>query len=108
MKYLVLMLVLTGCAHVKIPDFKAHITLPASGDGYWQKTVSPEEGRIPKAIWDEQKKRGITIMPEDWAILKPVLQENCLRNECRDIEGFFDGLFFNLDAGLKKTQQLKK
>ncbi len=93
----------TGCASVTIPDFKAHITLPASEDGYWVKTVSDEEGRIPKAEWEVLKKRGIVLLSEDWAILRYTLLKNCLSNECTDTIGILDELFYAIDAGLKKV-----
>lgn len=105
MKYflpLLFCLYVSGCSHVKIPDFKAHITLPASGDGYWIKTVSNEEGRIPKAKWDELKKRGIVILSEDWQILRRVVMKNCLMNKsCQDTVGAFDSLFYSIDEALK-------
>lgn len=95
---------LTGCATVKIPDFKAHITLPASGDGYWVKTVTPEEGRIPKDQWAQKAKRGIVLLSEDWAILRNTLLENCLSNaSCKQVVGTFDSLFYALDDALKKS-----
>lgn len=95
---------LAGCASVKIPDFKAHITLPASGDGYWVKTISEEEGRVPKAEWDVLKKRGIVLLSEDWAVLRYTLIKNCLSNDCKDTVGVFDDLFYKLDSALKVVQ----
>jgi len=92
---------LSSCATVRIPDFKAHITLPASGDGYWVKTISDEEGRISKEVWDIQKRRGIVLMSEDWEILRYTILRNCLSNQCKDTVGVFDELFNTLDAGLK-------
>lgn len=99
----VISLVLQACASIQLPDFKAHITLPASGDGYWVKTVSDEEGRIPKEQWDVQKKRGIVLLSEDWTILKTTLRKNCLSNDCKDVIGVFDDLFYSLDTALKAT-----
>ena len=97
-----------GCATVRIPDFRAYITLPASGDGYWIKTVSNEEGRIPKEQWDVQKKRGIVILSEDWQILRYTVMKNCLMNQsCKDTVGAFDALFYSVDEALKATQSLK-
>lgn len=96
-------LALASCAgSTTIPDFKAHITLPASGDGYWVKTVSQDEGRIPKAQWEETKKRGITLLSDDWAILRKFLLENCLMNSCKLAVGTFDSLFESIDSALKK------
>jgi hypothetical protein len=95
-------LVLAGCASVEIPDFKAHITLPASGDGYWVKTVSTDEGRIPKEQWDITRRRGIVILSEDWKILRFSLMKNCLTMKCKQAVGAFDDLFYTLDGTLKK------
>lgn len=96
-------LALAACASVQIPDFKAHITLPASGDGYYVKTVSPDEGLVPKAQWEIMRKRGIVILSEDWAILRYTLLKNCLTMECKQAVGAFDGLFESLDNALKKA-----
>lgn len=94
---------LSGCASVRIPDFKAHITLPASGDGYWVKTVSNEEGRIPKEQWEQIKKRGIVLLSEDWQVLRYTILRNCLSNSCKDTVGVFDELFYSLDKALEQT-----
>lgn len=95
---------LSGCSSMAIPDFKAHITLPASEDGYWVKTVSSDEGRVPKAEWAVKRKRGIIILKEDWAILRNTLLENCLSNaDCKTVIGTFDGLFYAIDEALKKV-----
>lgn len=91
-----------GCASVEIPDFKAHITLPASGDGYYVKTVSEDEGRVPKVEWDKMRKRGIVILSDDWAILRYTILKNCLTMECKQAVGTFDKLFFTIDEALKK------
>ncbi len=95
-------LLLVGCASIEIPDFKAHITLPASGDGYWVKTVSTDEGRIPKEEWDVTRKRGIVILSEDWTILRYTILKNCLTMECKQAVGTFDNLFHTLGEALKK------
>ena len=107
MKFLIpFFLLLSSCATIHIPDFKAYVTLPASGDGYWVKTISNEEGRIPKELWDLQRRRGIVILSEDWSVLRYTLMKNCLSNDCRDTVGVFDDLFYTLDNGLKTV--LKK
>jgi len=97
---------LCSCSTIQIPDFKAHVTLPASGDGYYVKTVSSEEGRIPKAEWDEKKKRGIVLLSEDWQKLKVVIMRNCLGSKrCKDTVGVFDDLFKSLDSALSAVQK---
>jgi len=93
-----------GCATVRIPDFKVYVTLPYSGDGKWVKTISTEEGRIPKSEWDLLKKRGLVILSEDWQVLRYTLMKNCLTNSCKDTVGVFDGLFYTLDSALKEVQ----
>ncbi len=86
-----------------IADFKAHITLPASGDGYWVKTASPDEGRIPAAEWKTKMKRGIIILKEDWEIFRNVSLKKCLSNKyCESVIGTFDGLFYTIDKALKE------
>ena len=108
MKKIFMVLLLTaGCAHIKIPDFRAHITLPASGDGYWVNTVSNKEGLIPKTEWDVKKKRGIVLFSEDWMILRNTLLQNCLSNDCKDAVGIFDDLFYSIDKAFKEAQQNK-
>lgn len=87
-----------SCSTVRIPDFRAYITLPASGDGYWVQTVSNKEGRVPKAEWDEKKKRGIVLLSEDWQKLRSTVVRNCLSNDCKDTVGAFDELFQTLDT----------
>ena len=94
-----------GCAAVQIPDFKAHITLPASGDGYYVKTVSKDEGRVPKEEWEQKRKRGIVILSEDWAILRYTILKNCLTMECKNAVGTFDNLFSTIDSALGKIKK---
>ena len=92
-----------GCASsVEIPDFKAYITLPASGDGYWVKTASDNEGRVPKDQWSVTSRRGIIVLSEDWAILRYTILKNCLTMKCNQVVGTFDGLFNSLDDALSK------
>lgn len=103
------LLLSAGCTSaVEIPDFKAHITLPASEDGYWVKTVSSEEGRVPKEEWALMRKRGIIILPEDWAILRKTIIKNCLTMECKQAVGTFDGLFYSIDGALEKINPIIK
>jgi len=93
---------LISCATTEIPNFKAHITLPASQDGFGIYTVSKKEVIIPAEKWNEVKKRGIVILPEDWAILKETVLKNCITTKCKESVGALDGLFFAIDDALKK------
>lgn len=103
LRYLTILLFLfsTSCATVEIPDFYAHITLPASGDGYARSTVSKKKKRIPAEQWKEMIKRGIILMPEDYKILKKITLKNCITNKCKQAVGTFDSLFLALDKGLQ-------
>lgn len=108
MRALFLALFLSSCAgNTPIPDFRAYITLPASEDGYWVKTVSKEEGRIPKAEWEKKRKSGIIILSEDWAILRNTLLQNCLTSpSCKNAVGTFDSLFYAIDNALRMLPKL--
>lgn len=99
---LVLSLFLNACGSVEIPDFKAYITLPASGDGYWVKTVSTDEGQVAKADWESQRRHGIVILSEDWKTLRYTILKNCLTMSCKNAVGTFDNLFNTLDGAIKK------
>jgi len=76
--------------------------LPASGDGYGITTISRKETRIPRAEWDQKRKRAILLYSEDWAKLKYTLLKNCIANQCKQTVGALDGLFYSLDDALKK------
>ena len=99
-----------GCSSLEIPDFKAHITLPASQDGFWVKTVSADEGTIPKDEWAKtlKTKPHIILFSEDWAILRFTLLKACLSLECKDAVGLFDDLFYTFDSALLKLKKIKK
>ena len=96
--------VLVACASVEIPDFKAHITLPASHYGFWAKTVSAEEGFIPAQQWQHilDTTPHIILFGSDWKILRYSLLKNCLTNDCKQAVGVFDELFKTIDDALKK------
>jgi hypothetical protein len=97
-----------GCASVEIPDFKAHITLPASQDGFYVKTVSDEEGTIPAAEWKKTlaEKAHIILFSEDWSILRFTILKNCLTMDCQQSVGALDFLFETVDSALKKKKDL--
>lgn len=94
-----------GCATVSVPNFRAFVTLPASEDGFGIYTVSREEVTIPAAKWKTESKRGIIILPEDWAILKQTVRKNCIVNQCEQAVGALDGLFLAIDHALKQVKQ---
>ena len=99
----------SGCASVSIPDINPGVTLPYSGDGYRRTTLTNVSTVVPKAQWDQQKRRAILLFAEDWAQLKYVLLKNCLTNKCKSTAGALDNLFYTLDEQLKKLPSpLKK
>lgn len=100
----VLLVWLSGCATVEIPNFRAFVTLPASEEGFGVYTVSREEVVIPPKIWVQERKRGIVILPEDWAILKKTVRKNCIVNKCEQAVGALDGLFLAIDHALKQVK----
>lgn len=88
---------------VEIPDISPGVTLPASGDGYQIGTLSQKETRIPKAEWDEKRKRGIILFSDDWAKLKFTLLKNCISNPCKQTVGALDDLFIAIDDAIKAS-----
>jgi hypothetical protein len=99
---------LTACQTLDIPDISPGITLPASGDGWRYSTLSNKEVTIPKAKWEEQKKKGIILFADDWSKLKITLLKNCLSNQCKATAGALDSLFYTIDDALKKIPTPKK
>lgn len=88
---------------MEIPDINAYVTLPASEDGYGVSTLSRKEVRIPKAQWEQKRKRGIILFSEDWAKLKFTLLKSCISNACTQSVGKLDSLFYTIDEALKRT-----
>ena len=95
-------LLISACASVELPDIKAYVTLPASEDGYGISTISRKEVRIPRAEWDQKRKRGIILFSEDWEKLKFTLIKNCVALQCKQTVGALDGLFYSIDDALRK------
>lgn len=100
-------LLISACASVEIPDINAYVTLPASEDGYGISTLSRKETRVPRAEWEQKRKRGIILFSEDWEKLKFTLLKNCVANQCRQTVGALDGLFYSIDDALKKIPGVK-
>lgn len=100
-------LLTSACASVELPDIKAYVTLPASEDGYGVSTLSRKEVRIPKAEWEQKRKRGIILFSEDWEKLKFTLIKNCVALQCKQTVGALDGLFYSIDDALKKLPGVK-
>ncbi len=100
-------LISVGCATVEIPNIKTYVTLPYSGDGHSIETLTHKEDRIPKAEWEEKRKRGIILFSEDWQKLKFTLLKNCEMNECKQSVGALDGLFQALDDALGSMPGVK-
>ena len=97
-----LSLIASGCAGMKVADFEANVTLPASQDCYGIKVVSKKEVRRPKAQCNELKKRAVFIDSKNYKLLKNTILTNCQVHQCKEITGAFDGLFFTIDEALKQ------
>lgn len=95
-------LLLLSCSTVEVPNFKVYVTLPASGDGYGIETVTKKPYRIGAAKWEHQRKRGLTILPEDYKVLKKSIRKNCHTNKCKVMLGELDNLFFTIDKVLQQ------
>lgn len=92
----------SACSSMKVADFEASITLPASGDCYGIKVLSKAESRLPRAACDEKKKRAVFIDSENYKLLKTTIQKNCQYAQCKQLTGAFDELFLSLDQALQK------
>lgn len=103
LRLFVLSLILSSCATVQVPNIKAWVELPASGDGYAVETVSKRAHRMKASTWKEKRKRAIHVFAEDWAVLKKTIMRNCITNRCKQSVGALDGLFLAIDDALKKT-----
>jgi len=94
----------SGCSTlVDMPDICPKITLPASGDGYEVCSVSKRERRIPKAKWDIEKKRMLSIDSSDYTKIKMKFQKQCVSSNCKQAIGTFDSLFLMLDGALQSV-----
>lgn len=96
-----LLLLVSACATVEVPNFKVFVTLPASGDGFGVETVTRKETLIPANEWETKRKRGIVILAEDYKILKSVIRKNCHTNKCTEALGKLDNLFLVIDETLQ-------
>lgn len=85
-------------------DWQANVTLPASLDCWGVNVVSGKEEQIPandpKCI--EKKVRSIWLDYENYKILKRDILTNCQLAQCKQVTGYFDGLFLAVDDALKK------
>lgn len=105
---LMILLFSVGCATVNVPDFYAHITLPASGDGYAVSTISQNRKRIPKEKWEEMRMKGIILMPEDYRKVRKSFVNICNTNKCKQTLGALDDLFITIDDALQAVDRFKK
>lgn len=99
---LIFTVIFTGCATVELPDAYLYVTLPASGNGFGVNTLTGNEIEIPASKWQKMSRRGVILLPEDWAKIKLSLLKACIQNECKQSVGALDGLFYAIDDALKK------
>lgn len=96
--------VLSGCMSFQTSDFRADITLPASGDCFGIYTMSHREERLPADHPEciRRKARSIRLDSENWKILRRDIQNNCQAAKCTQIKGLLDDLFLSIDDALNK------
>lgn len=99
-----LLVAVNGCAHYKVSDWQASITLPASLDCYSFNVLSGKETRLPADSKEcqDKKLRSIWIDFESYKMLRKDIQRNCQVEKCVEITGAFDELFLRLDSALRK------
>lgn len=93
---------LSACANVKIPDIYTYVTLPASGNGFGVSSIGKPDKEIPAKEWKLMVRRGVILMPDDWAAIKKELSKSCIQQQCDQAIGALDGLFYALDDALKR------
>ena len=93
---------LSGCTSFQLSDFRADITLPASGDCYGFNVISDREERIPAddPVCIRRKARSIRLDADNWKILRRDIQNNCQTAKCTQIKGALDDLFLTIDRAL--------
>lgn len=90
---------------MKVADFQANITLPASEDCFGITVISKKETRLPKEQCEQFKKRAIFIDSENYKLIRKTTLINCQYKECKQIMGAFDELFLSIDSALQKVSQ---
>lgn len=102
---LLLLVALSGCTSFQTSDWRADITLPASGDCYGFNVMSGKETRLkasdPKCI--DQKRRSIRLDSENFKILRRDILNNCLAAKCKQITGILDELFLTIDNAARQV-----
>lgn len=95
------LLILSGCAGMKVADFHGYVTLPYSEDGYGVSVVTKQKVRVPAAQWATMEKSAIHILPDDYKLLRKTIQDNCQVLQCKQLVGQFDQLFQVIDKNLQ-------
>lgn len=89
---------ISGCGSMSVSDWQATITLPASKDCYGFNVVSGKEQRwaANDPVCIRKKARSIYLDYENYKILRRDIETNCQWEECTQIKGALDNLFFKL------------
>lgn len=105
-----LILAQISCNTLRVSDIPVSITLPASKDCYQFYVLSRKERRLKAESKECQdlKLRSVWIDFDSYKIMRRDIQVNCQLNQCKQITGAFDDLFFKIDSAIGKMQNLKK
>jgi len=109
MKKLVFMLLLTGCASTKIPDFEACVVeLPYSKNGFCTTVVTKKEREIPKDVWVKERRTMVGIPADSYKLLKNSLYQQCFSSDCKQMLQSITDIFSALEAGVNAVDKAKK
>lgn len=97
----VLFLFNSGCAEMKVADFKGGVTLPYSEDCYQISVVTKQEVRTSAEACRAMVKRSVFITSDDYRLLRETIQNNCQVLKCKQLVGQFDQLFLTIDKNLQ-------
>ncbi len=52
---------------------------------------------------DQIKRRSLIMTSDAWKVIRGDIQANCAQQQCVQLMGRFDELFFQIDQGLQKV-----
>lgn len=109
MRFLFLLLLLSGCATAEIPDFEAcAVELPYSKDGYCKRVVSQESRRVPAKTWAKERRTMICLPSDSYAQLKKSLYKMCFNNKCKQALESVGDIFQQLDDAVRLADKVIK
>ncbi len=96
-------LILTDCTSFQVHPFEVGITLPYSGDCRFKNVMTGETHEVTAVVCEEIKRRSMILTSEAWQVIRTDIQNNCAADQCVQLRGKVDNIFFAIDQGLNKV-----